>query len=318
MDAQMLTEIVFIGKIAVKSSVAVALAGLGEVWAERAGVLNLGVEGMMLCGALCGFAAGLATGNPWLAVAGGMLAGGLLALLHGFFAITLRVNQVLSGLALTLLGTGLANFLGRAYTGARGVRIRPYKLPGLEEIPLLGEVFFQQSAIAYAAYLLVPLSAYLLYRTRWGLTVRACGEDAQSADAMGAPVARTRYLAVVAGGLLAGLAGAYLSLSYTPGYKESMTAGQGWIAIAMVIFAGWDPLRVFAGALFFGFLTALQFYFQATGEALVPAYILKMLPYLLTMGVLCLGPLRLPGRRRGARKPGSAGPGSLGRPFSRG
>jgi len=307
----MIEDLSFIGQIAVKSSIAVLLATLGEIVAERSGVLNLGVEGMMLAGALCAAAAGAATGNPFLAVAAGALAGGLLALVHGFFAVTLRVNQVLSGLALTLLGMGLTSFLGRPLIGAApGVRLRALPVPGLAEIPIIGDIFFRQSVLAYIAYLLVPLCWFWLFRTGTGLKIRATGEDAAAVDAAGIDVFRLRYLCTAIGGLGAGLAGAYLSLSYTPGWKESMTGGQGWVAIAMVIFATWNPLRAVVGAFLFGGLTALQFYFQAVGVEFIPAYILKMLPYVLTILVMVIVNLG-PGRRFG-------GPAALGIPFSRG
>ncbi|MDJ0668636.1 MAG: ABC transporter permease [Desulfobacterales bacterium] len=307
----MIEELAFIGQIAVKSSIAVLLATLGEIIAERSGVLNLGVEGMMLTGALAGAAVGVATGNPVAATVAAALAGGLLALVHGFFSISLRVNQVLSGLALTILGLGLTSFLGRPLIGTRpGVRLAPWPIPGLAEIPLIGDIFFRQSVLAYLAYILVPLCWVLLYRTRTGLKIRAAGEDAAAVDAAGINVFRLRYLCTLAGGLGAGLAGAYLSLAYTPGWKESMTGGQGWVAIAMVIFAGWNPLKAVIGAFLFGGLTALQFYFQAIGIELIPAYILRMLPYVLTIAVMVLVNTG-GGRRRGAS------PAALGVAFNR-
>ena len=307
----MIEDLAFIGQIAIKSSIAVLLATLGEIVTERSGVLNLGVEGMMLVGALCGVAAGVATGNPILAAAAGALAGGLLALMHGFFAITLQVNQVLSGLALTILGLGITSFLGRPLIGMRpGVRLQAVPIPGLADIPVIGDIFFRQSMLAYLAYLLVPLCWILLFRTGTGLKIRAAGEDAAAVDAAGINVARIRYLCTFVGGLGAGLAGAYLSLSYTPGWKESMTGGQGWVAIAMVIFATWNPLRAVIGAFLFGGLTALQFYFQAVGVALIPAYVLKMLPYILTIVIMIFVNTGRAGRRFG-------GPAALGIPFTR-
>ena len=306
----MIEDLAFIGQIAVKSSIAVLLATLGEIVAERSGVLNLGVEGMMLVGALCGVATGVATGNPFLAAMAGALAGGVLALVHGFFAISLRVNQVLSGLALTILGLGVTSFLGRPLIGMRpGVRLRAVPIPGLADIPVIGDIFFRQSMLAYLAYLLVPVCWYFLFRTGTGLKIRAAGEDAAAVDAAGIDVTRIRYLCTFTGGLGAGLAGAYLSLAYTPGWKESMTGGQGWVAIAMVIFATWNPLRAVIGAFLFGGLTALQFYFQAVGVELIPAYILKMLPYILTIVVMIFVNAGR-GRRFG-------GPAALGIPFSR-
>lgn len=307
----MLTDIIFIAKIAVKSSVAVCFAALGEIYAERSGVLNLGVEGMMLVGALAGVVAGTVTHNPVLATLGGMAAGGLLALLHAFFAITLRVNQTLSGLALTILGSGLSSFLGRAYIGKPALRMKVYAVPGLKDIPVIGDIFFRQTPLVYLAYLLVPLGAWLLFRTRAGLKIRAVGEDAASADAVGVNVAGIRYGCTVFGGCMAGLGGAYLSLAYTPGWKENMTMGQGWIAIAMVIFATWYPMRAMAGALLFGALTALQFFFQATGVEYIPVNVLRMTPYLATILVLVVV-MRLD-RTQGR----GAAPGALGIPFSR-
>ncbi len=306
----MLDDLTFIAQISIKSSIAVLFATIGEIITERGGILNLGVEGMMLVGALAGFAAGHATQNPMAAVAAGAFAGGLLSLIHAFFTIKLRSNQVLCGLALTILGTGLANFLGRPLIGAAGVRIRPFAVPYLSDIPVIGEIFFNQSPYAYAAYLLVPLIWYILFKTRMGLVLRAVGEDASSSDAAGVNVALTRTICVFSGGLFAGLAGTYLSLSYTPGWKETMTGGQGWIAIAMVIFCTWNPLRAFFGALLFGGLTALQFFFQATSIDIIPSYVLKMMPYLLTIGVLVLVTASSKHRK-------SASPADLGIPFIR-
>lgn len=306
-----LSELALIGQIAMNASTAVLIAAIGEIITERSGILNLGVEGMMLMGALCGFAAGYATESASLACLCAMGAGAALASIHAFFSITLKANQVLSGLALSILGGGLSNFLGRPLLSETGVRLAPTPIPLLSDIPLLGEVFFKQNVLAYIAYLLVPTAWYVLSRTRLGLKIRAVGEDAAAADAMGAPVARIRYACVLVGGALAGLAGSYLSLAYTPGWKESMTAGQGWIAIALVIFATWNPVRSFFGALLFGLLTALQFYFQSSGAELLPAWFLRTLPYLLTIFVLVL--VNRLERLKGAL----SAPADLGRPFSR-
>ncbi len=306
----MIEDIVLIAQISIKSSVAVLFATLGEIITERSGVLNLGVEGMMLVGALAGFAAGVATQNPFIAVAGGMLAGGMLSLIHAFFTIRLHSNQVLCGLALTMLGVGLANFLGRPLIGEAGVRIRAIAIPYLSDIPYIGNIFFQQSPYAYGAYILAPLSWFVLFKSRLGLVLRAVGEDATSADAAGVNVGFTRTVAIVIGGLFSGLAGSYLSLSYTPGWKETMSGGQGWVAIAMVIFCTWNPLRAFWGALLFGGLTALQFFFQATSIDIIPTYLLKMMPYLLTIAVLTLVTTSSKHRKASA-------PADLGIPFIR-
>ncbi len=304
-------DISFIATIAIKSSIAVLFAAVGEIFTERSGVLNLGVEGMMLFGAMTGAAAGIVWGNLWLAVCCAMCAGGLLALVHAYFSVTLRVDQTLAGLALMVLGSGLAGYLGRPLIGVRGVRFAAHKLPLLSDIPFIGKILFQHSDLVYLAYLLVPLAGWILFHTRLGLRIRAAGEDAAAADAMGVNVARIRYGCTLVGGMLAGLGGASLSLAYTPGWKEGMTMGQGWIAIAMVLFSSWRPGRAALGALLFGALAALQFFFQATGHYVVPAWILKILPYVLTLAVLvlvsCFGKT---GR-------GNA-PASLGVPFERG
>lgn len=311
----MLEDVTIIGQIAVKSSAAVMLAATGEVLCERSGVINLGVEGMMLLGALAGFVVGFETKSILLACGAAMAAGALLAAVHAVFAIGLKAHQVLSGLALTLLGTGLATFLGREYLGLRGVRVGMLQVPYLSDIPVLGEIFFRQNALCYVALVLAIALWWLLFHTKLGLRIRAIGEDAAAADVAGISVRRLQACCVIAGGMLAGLGGAYLSLAYTPGWKEGMTGGQGWIAIAMVIFSGWRPLLAAAGALFFGVLTALQFYYQVSGSLLGIANIspsfLRMLPYLLTILVLALAG-SIPGLRKRA-----GAPGDLGKPFIR-
>lgn len=301
----------FIAKVTLTSSMAVLYASLGEIFAERGGVLNLGVEGMMLMGALCGFATTWATQSLWLGVFAAMIAGALFALIHGFFSITLRVNQVVSGLALTLFGIGLSNFLGRPLIGKVSPRFEPSALVPLNSIPCLGDLFFTHHALVYPAYLLVPLACFYLYKTKYGLALRAVGENPAAADTVGIGVFRIRYLHTMVGGALAGLGGAYLSLAYTPGWKEQMTGGQGWIAIALVIFATWDPLRAALGALLFGFINAFQFYCQAAGVSLIPGYALRMLPYLFTIGVLVLI------TRWGAARKRVGAPAALGLPFER-
>jgi len=281
-----MSPLIFIASVTIYSSMAVLYAALGEIVTERSGILNLGVEGMMLVGALCGFAGTYAFKNLWLGLLVAVLAGGGMALIHAFFSISLRVNQVVSGLALTILGTGLTNFLGRPMLGKTALRFTPYKVPLLCDIPIIGKIFFTQNPLVYPAYLLVPLFSFLLYRTHAGLILRSVGENPSAADTVGLSVKKIRYISTIVGGAFAGFAGAYLSLGYIPGWKEGMTAGQGWIAIAMVIFAMWDPARAVIGSLLFGFINALQYYFQISAAAWIPAYILKMLPYLLTIAVL--------------------------------
>ncbi|MFZ5427371.1 MAG: ABC transporter permease [Thermodesulfobacteriota bacterium] len=303
-----MNDLAFLLILTLKSSMAVLLAAQGEVLAERSGVINLGQEGMMLMGALTGFYVGYVTKNPYLAFAAAGAVGALMASLHGFFAIRLGANQLLSGIALTILGAGLSNYLGRGLIGKIGLRVQETPVPGLSEIPFLGPVLFKQNAAVYLGIAVTAFMWFLLSRTRWGLVVRACGENPAAADAMGAPVARTRFAALAAGGFLSGMAGAYLSLVFTPGWKEGITAGQGWIAVAIVIFAGWKPAWAMAGALFFGLLSALQFFFQATGTHIVPLYVLRILPYLLTILTLSLAAFL--GRKGHA-------PAGLGKPYFR-
>ena len=281
-----MSSFVFIASVTIYSSMAVLYATLGEIITERSGVLNLGVEGMMLVGALSGFTGAYLFKSLWMGLAMAVMTGGAMALIHAFFSISLRVNQVVSGLALTILGTGLTNFFGRPMLGKTALRFTPCKIPLLSKVPFVGKVFFSQNPLVYPAYLLVPLLSFYLYRTYAGLSLRAVGESPSASDTVGISVTRVRYISTVVGGAFAGFAGAYLSLGYIPGWKEGMTAGQGWIAIAMVIFAMWDPVRAVIGSLLFGFINALQFYFQISASAWIPAYILKMLPYLLTIAVL--------------------------------
>ncbi|NIA10961.1 MAG: ABC transporter permease, partial [Nitrospiraceae bacterium] len=224
----------FIASVTLYSSMAVLYAALGEIITERSGVLNLGVEGMMLVGALCGFAGTYAFGNLWLGLCMAVLAGGGMALIHAFFSISLRVNQVVSGLALTIFGAGLTSFMGRSMLGKTALRFMPYKIPVLCKLPFVGKVFFSQNPLVYPAYFLVPMLSFFLYRTHAGLCLRSVGENPAAADTVGLSVTKIRYVSTIAGGGFAGFAGAYLSLGYIPGWKEGMTAGQGWIAIAMV------------------------------------------------------------------------------------
>lgn len=303
-----MNDLAFLLALTFKSSMAVLLASQGEVLAERAGVINLGQEGMMLFGALTGFWVGYATGSPVLGFAAAGAAGALLALLHGLFAVRLGANQLLSGIALTILGTGLSNYLGRSLIGKIGLRVQELPIPYLSEIPLLGKAVFAQNAIVYLGLGITAGMWWFLARTRPGLMVRACGENPTAAHAMGVSVNRVRLAALAAGGFLSGLAGAYLSLVFTPGWKEGISGGQGWIAVAIVIFAGWRPVWAMAGALFFGFLSALQFFFQATGTNIVPLYVLRILPYALTILTLSLAAML--GRSGRA-------PAGLGKPFFR-
>ena len=280
--------------IAIRAGTSLVYATIGEIYTERSGILNLGVEGMMIMGAVTGFAAAFHTGSAWAGVATAMLVGGALALIHAFLTSTLRADQTVSGLALTIFGTGLASFLGQRLgpggmplVGQVGPRFQRVPVPGLSELPLVGPALFNQDALTYLMYIFVPLASYYLYKTRPGLHLRSTGESPQTADAMGVNVLGLRYLYTMVGGMLVGLGGAHLSLAYTPGWTENLTGGRGWIAIALVIFATWDPGRAVVGALLFGGVNAVQFRLQAAGTTIPPAF-LNMLPYIFTILVLVL------------------------------
>ncbi len=281
---------------------------LGEVTAERSGVVNLGVEGMMIMGAVTAFGVAQATGNPWLAIAAAALVGGLLSLVHAFASITLRVNQVVSGLALTMLGLGVSGMMGKRFIGMPPrVQLKPIPIPGLSEIPVLGPLLFQHDVLVYISLLLVPVLWFMFYRTRWGITLRSVGESPATADAMGINVFRVRYLAVFFGGLMAGIGGAYLSIVYAPAWIEGMTAGIGWIVIALTIFATWDPARALLGAYLFGSVRVLQFRLQALG---ISPPLLNTLPFILTILVLMISAGEAMRKRLGA-------PAALMQPYTR-
>jgi ABC-type uncharacterized transport system permease subunit len=264
-----------------------ALAGLGLLINERAGVLNLGAEGMMLVAAIAGFATAVTTGSDLLAFAAGMGAGALMALVFGLLVIWLNTNQYASGLALSLFGIGFSAFAGIRFTQEKlGPRFK-FEIPGLADIPLIGPALFKHHAMVYLAILLTFALAWFLYRSRAGLVLRAVGESPDSAHALGYPVRRIRLLAVVVGGALCGLAGAYISVVYTPLWVEGMVAGKGWIALALTTFATWRPARILAGAYLFGGVTMLQFHLQGEGVQ-IPSQWLSMLPYLATIVVLVL------------------------------
>ena len=261
------------------------LAALGELVAERSGVLNLGVEGMMVMGAVSGFAIAFTTGSPLLGALAAIAAGTGLALLFAVLTLTLVANQVATGLALTLLGLGLSGLIGEAFVGQPGIKLARISIPGLTEIPFIGRILFGQDPLVYVSLALTGAVAYVLFRTRLGLTIRAVGDNHQSAHSLGYPVIATRYACVLFGGACAGLAGGYLSLAYTPQWIENMTAGRGWIAIALVVFASWLPLRVALGAYLFGTVTIFGFYVQALGIG-IPSQFLSSLPYLVTIAAL--------------------------------
>ena len=273
---------------AIASGTSILLPALGEALTERSGVQNLGVEGMMLMGALFGYIVDIETGSILLAFVAAIIAAMVLALAHAFLSITLRANQIVSGLAVTLFGSGLTAFIGKPFVGATApVVLSRIPLPGLSQIPVLGQIVFTQDPVVYASFILVPVLWYFIYRTRPGLNLRAIGESPATADAMGVGVASRRYMYTLVGGALAGVGGAYLSLGYTPTWVEGMTAGRGWIAVGLVVFGTWDPLRVMAGAYLFGFVDGFQLRAQGLGST-VPAFFLNMLPYLFTVIVVSL------------------------------
>jgi general nucleoside transport system permease protein len=264
-----------------------ALASLGLLINEKAGVVNLGAEGMMLCAAIAGFAVVVHTGNDWLGFAAGMAAGAVLAAAFGFLAIWLNTNQYATGLALSLFGAGFSAFVGIGYVQEKLPPRPQFSIPVLGDIPLVGPALFQQHPMVYVAIALMVWLIWFLDRSRAGLVLRSVGESPASAHALGYPVRWIRLAAVVAGGALCGLAGAYLSVIYTPLWVEGMVAGRGWIALALTTFATWRPARVLLGAYLFGGVTMLQFHLQGTGVD-VPSEFLNMLPYLATAVVLAL------------------------------
>jgi simple sugar transport system permease protein len=262
-------------------------AALGELVTEKSGVLNLGVEGMMLTGAIVGFITASATQSIWLGVCAGMLAGALLAALFSVIAITLVANQVAAGLALAVFGTGLSSLLGKGYTGTSLVLAPSPIATTIGRIPVIGEILTQLHPLVYLSWVLFAAVSYFLYRTKAGLVLRAVGESPASAHAIGYPVARIRYLATIFGGAMAGIAGAYLATIYTAIWTEGMTAGRGWIALALVVFATWRPARVLVGAYLFGGVTTAQLFAQGAGIP-VPPEVMSSLPYLATILVLVL------------------------------
>jgi len=268
-------------------------ATIGEIYTERSGILNLGIEGMMLMSAVTSFATVYYTGNLFLSILMAMLVGGTLASLHAFLSVTMRANQVVSGLSITLFGSGMASFLGQRLgpqsnsgylVGLVGSKFEPIAIPVFSQLPIFGAVF-NQDILTYIVYILLPVSWFYLYKSRNGLNLRAVGENPQTADAMGINVAKVRYLYTIFGGMLVGIGGAHLSLSYAPGWTENITGGRGWIVIALVIFSMWNPARAMWGAILFGGINAVQFRLQASGTT-IPASYLNMLPYLATVFVL--------------------------------
>jgi len=285
------------------------LGTLGEIYAERSGVLNLGVEGMMIMGAYSAFTTAYITGNPWLGILMGAVVGGAFSLIHAFTSVTLKANQVISGLSLTMLGLGLSGVLGRGWEG----KPLPVSLPkitvsSLSKIPFLGSILFEgQNLIVYLTILLVPLLWYILYRTRIGITIRSVGESPATADSLGINVDRVRYMCVFIGGVLAGVAGGYLSVAYRPAWTEGMTAGTGWIVIALTIFAFWNPAYGMLGAYLFAALYHLSYRLQPW----VSPELLKAMPYAFAILVLIFV-------SRGTLQKRMGTPAALALPYTRG
>jgi len=297
MDLSSINPILLLASLMVAAT-PILLAAIGELVVERAGVLNLGVEGMMITGAVCGFVVAVATNSPWLGFLGAAVGGALLSLIFGFLTQYLLSNQVATGLALTLFGLGLSALIGQGYIGIKAPGFPDWYIPLLGDIPIIGPIVFQHDPMIYVGLAIVAgVWAYLKY-TRAGLILRAVGENHEAAHALGYHVMRVRMLAIMFGGACAGLGGAYLSLVRVPQWTEGMTAGAGWIALAIVVFASWRPWRLLLGAYLFGGVTVLQLNLQAAGAAIGVEY-LSMAPYLATIAVLVI--------MRAGRAPGSLG-----------
>lgn len=289
------------------ASTPLLLAAAGELIAERAGVLNLGVEGMMIMGAACGFAGAYMTGSTFVGAICGILAGAALSAVFAVLTLGLAVNQVATGLALTILGIGLSGLIGSGFVGERITSAPQLYIPLLTDIPFIGRILFGEDPFVYLSLALVIAIWWFLYRTRGGLVLRAIGDNHTSAHALGYPVLKIRMLAVLFGGACAGLGGAYLPLAYTPFFIPGMTAGRGWIALALVVFASWRPGRLVAGAYLFGAVTILQLHAQGAGLG-IPSQLMSSLPYLATIIVLVV-------ISRARATAGSAAPASLGLVF---
>jgi len=293
----------------VRAGTPILFATLGAIINERAGIINLGIEGLMLIGALAGFAGTHFSGSLLVGVLLAFFAAFLAGSIHALITVQLRGNQIVSGLALTMFGIGITALFGKGMVGQTIVGFKRIAIPGLSQLPVIGRPFFNQDLLIYLSFLLVVLIWLFFYRTRWGLGVRSVGENPAAADTCGFSVSRYRFFSVTIGSGLVGIGGAYLSLVSTPMWIENMSAGRGWIAVALVIFAGWSSPRAMVGAYLFGGITAMQLRFQAMGTT-VSAHILQMLPYFFTILVLVISTLRL-------QKGASQQPDGLGLPYDR-
>ncbi|WP_029916683.1 ABC transporter permease [Pelobacter seleniigenes] len=293
----------------VRAGTPILFATLGAIINERAGIINLGIEGLMLIGALAGFSGTYLSGSLLVGVLAAFCATFIAGSIHALITVQLRGNQIVSGLALTMFGIGITALFGKQMVGQTIVGFERVPIPGLQHIPVIGKAFFNQDMLIYFSFLLVFAIWYFFYRTRWGLALRTIGENPAAADTCGLSVCKYRFLAVTIGSGLVGIGGAYLSLASTPMWIENMSAGRGWIAVALVIFAGWSSPRALVGAYLFGGITAMQLRFQAMGTT-ISAHILQMLPYFFTIVVLVISTLRL-------QKGASQQPESLGLPYDR-
>ena len=291
-----MNELIVLFASAIVVGTPILYATLGEILTEKSGNLNLGVEGMMLIGAVVGFKVGYGSGNPTLAIAAAGAAGAMASLLFGFVTGSLRCNQTITGLTLTIFGTGLANFVGGDSVGQRLPAsvvdaFRELPIPGLESIPFIGPVFFRQNVLVYFAYALTAIVAVYLYKTRAGLRLRIVGENPEAADALGISVSLTKYLHVLVSGVLSGIGGAYICCASIPTWQNNIVAGKGWIAVALVIFSRWNPVRALFGTVLFGLLSILGIRLQKYNLP-ISQYIFGMLPYLMTIVILYIGSFR--------------------------
>ncbi len=295
-------------KATIPAGTPLLLGALGEIYVERSGILNLGVEGMMIMGAISAFSMTNITGNVWLGVLISIIIGGGMALIHAFNSITLKANQTLSGLALTMLGLGLSGLIGKGYIGVP-LSGKLHNLPvyGFKDIPIIGPIFFDQDPLVYISYVLTLIFWFFLFNTRFGIELRSVGESPDVADSAGINVAKIQYLATFIGGMMAGLGGAYLSVVYAPAWIEGMTAGMGWIVLAITIFSLWRPERAILGSYFFGCIRVLQYRLQPLG---ISPNLLNMLPFIFTILVLMLAAREISRKR-------ISSPSSLGIPYFR-
>ena len=296
---------------AIQAGTPLLLATVGEIYSERSGVLNLGLEGIMIMGALTAFLVSFRTGDVALAIVAAAIVGALMSLIHAFVSITLKANQIVSGLAISIFGLGVSGFLGKPLIGQIATKLQPTPIPLLQDIPVLGPILFSGDVLIYFSIIVSLVLWFVLFRTKFGLNIRSVGENPSMADSLGVNVDLTRYVCVLVGGVLGGLGGAYLSIVYTPLWIEGMTAGRGWIAIALTIFAVWNPLRAILGAYLFGGVMALQFRLQAIGIGTETPQLLLMLPYFVTIGTLVLMSSTTLKKRVGV-------PAALGTPYVRG